>query len=452
MHDRLLKNSHHLPRSNFEQDTPHTLQRLHILAPHRKTKMQYPHLLDLPLEVYENICRRTTARGLRSLRQSSRDLHQMTEGVFIERHFSAMEVNLSQEKLEYLDRVSLTAKYAGEVRAIIIEPRRLKGYDIPVSSECLKKIENSWNFSNQGGDVTMLARILPRLANLERIQVAHYLDPRYFENHRLRPLRCDTTGYVVREKSTALSYAFSVVDRAMQRAGPTGIKTLRAGARPSAGQRNSIGHLSLERPLPTPVFATLEHIHLVLEITPGTFGGSGQTLLSDFLAQAPNLKSLRLEFWGSSGEWLSTTLNNLTFPQLETLHLEAARNLHAPQLRAFLSRHASALQALSVVNLTFANNDLLSTFPLIFKIPHLHLHAIRLQQIAARHIGLLLFDAQGVITTCEACKQDLDANWRFVPGPLCPRGNFEVTEGELEAARKLQEALGQMTVLPWSVL
>ncbi|KAK4497744.1 hypothetical protein PRZ48_010397 [Zasmidium cellare] len=429
---------------------------------------QRPLLLRLPQEMHNAMCKYLPSRALGNLRRANREIHGKTQQPFVERHFTSMEITLSRKKLQHLLDVSMSL-YADEVRTIVVEPRELLGYDFPVhhtdADLKMKEVQERRKFSEEGEDVSMLRDAIQRFRKLERVQVAHYEDSREFQNHRLEPTYCLVTSRLMREKTTALSHAFSVVSRALHKARSTSIKTLCAGARPHASKRSSIGHLDLGLPPPSyhqgimgrpsihNGLTNLEHIHLVLETTPNSWGGEqGQTLLSDFLAQAPNLKSLRLEFWGSCAEWLSTTLTTLTFPHLETLNLEAARNLTTTHLSAFIARHARTLRTLSLINLTFSSPDLLTTFPPIFQTPNLHLKTIRLQQITAQRDGLLLFDAQGVITTCEACKADLEANWRFEPGPICPHGNLEVTSGEEETGRELVARLGEPEILPWMVL
>lgn len=427
-------------------------------------------LLNLPQEVHDNLCRHfTLIRDFTSLRLASKQLNKKTERAFIERQFTEVEVDLTEEKLQYLVKVSKSEKYSNEVRTVVIEPRRTKGNEsldvihprIPLCNTPREQVEP--------GDVAALAQALQRFKNLACIQVAQYKDSRHFHNHRvlLRPVKFVPSAPTRQQQQcTTLSSAFAVVIQALQRAGTTGIKTLNAGGRPkSSAERRSVGHLALALPQPKSIelaigrrtgLCSLEHLHLVLEISPGTYDGWGfnsETLLCDFLAETPNLKSLRLEFWASSAEWLSTTLTTLTFPHLKTLHLEATHNVRATHLQGFIARHAGTLRTLALVNLTFTDDNLLAAFPLIFQTPTpLRLTFIRLQQICAKRAGLLLFDGQGVDTTCEPCKQDMYAAWRNEPGPICPHGNLVVTTGELEAGRELVASLGHPRILPWVML
>lgn len=400
-------------------------------------------LLNLPQEVYDNVCHLVpSTRDLKNLRLTCRDGRQMTEPVFVERQFREIETNLSPQALDYLLRVSKSWKYSDEVQAIVIQPTAVIG------------------------NVHLLIQALQKFKKLTRIDIARYNDPIHFNAGRVlrqdhyppNQIPFEQNAY---RNTTLLTNAFHMVVYAINESNTSHISTFSAGSLPLVpGQRNSIDHFALAVPVPINIsrrnrkgIAGIEHLHLVLEVASDSTGLDCEQNLFRFLLQTPHLRSLRLEFWEYRTDWLSAALISCELRHLESLHIEAARNVQAAHLESFIHRHAKTLKHVTLSNIMFLDGDLSEVFPPIFQDAPLQLHSVRLQQICSEKHGLHLFDKTGVVQICEPCKEDLYAVWGFHQGPKCVHGGI-VASGEQEVREALQVGLNEenMGVLPWNTM
>ncbi|EME42153.1 hypothetical protein DOTSEDRAFT_25794 [Dothistroma septosporum NZE10] len=397
-------------------------------------------LICLPGELHDMVCGFIKdTKSLGSLRDSCRILRKKTQDIYQKQMYSTLKINLTVEDLEYVGKVSQHEQYSPLVQRIVITPAFLDritcrdGRDITLMKKGLRNLENLRAIDilpyETGGNVLLRAR-------------ANALVPKFGDPHYIPQV-------VVRHDPTLvhdpISHTFSVVREALHCS--KSVVHLTAGATPSTSSgRNSVDHASFQTTTARTdnSSAQLESLHLVTSANGSSL--NIEVNLANLLRPMLKLKSLRLEFWGYNVQWLSKIFEDVTFPDLKQLSIQAARKVKASALGGFIQRHKITLESLELSVITFIDDDLATTFPTIFQ--GLQLHKLKLSQLVSAPYGLLLLGTTCEII-CNACYKDLDAAWMFKQGPHCDHASCNVTGGEMAVSRELARRFEIVGLLPW---
>ncbi|KAM3414025.1 hypothetical protein BST61_g10687 [Cercospora zeina] len=409
-------------------------------------------MLRLPEELIRDICQRLEPRDIGAIRATSKELKNKTYSSFV-KAFETVEVHLDEPQLDYLNRLS-KSDFADFVQVVHLRPR----YNIPpfvIWERAQDKLPTAAErYIARGDDVRELVRALDNFRNLVCIEVE--ASPLSALPSSLAEGEDQNSRAMVRlggTKLTGITYAFTAVLRALAilQGGGVAVRELRAGTTPNGVVRKSIDHLSLQLHLHPPsllqILGQLQTLDLVLEVRPASSGTDCATLLAQFLQHTNNLRHLKLSFWHIAGDWLSETFRNVTFPQLQTLNLEAAHDVDFNLLADFLARHKSTLRTLELKNIIFTNDELVEAFPTVFLSEGFLLRHINLRQLCSQRSGMLLFGTN-LDYICDACEQDSRATFCNTTGPGCEHSSLVATKGEVSANDQLKR-MKMMCTLPW---